>query len=90
VFAVAGEDPVVVGQRVGAADLCGLLTGQRRIGPHPTLPLEADSPLVEATHKAHLLVHLDEFVLGEVGHVDALANAARFVEYLYSFVGIAL
>jgi hypothetical protein len=60
VFAILVENPVVVTQRVGRSDLCGLLSRQRRVRPHATLPLEAHCPLVEVASQFHFSIHRDE------------------------------
>jgi len=84
VLAVRGDHPVVLVERGRGADLRALLSGQRRIRPHPPLPLEAHGATVEVPRQPHVPVHLDERLVVEVRHVaDDLAalveNADRIV-----------
>jgi hypothetical protein len=54
------------------------------------LTLEAHRPLVEVAGEAHLPVHVDEGLVGEIGNLPALPNPALGVEDLYPLVGIVL
>jgi hypothetical protein len=80
VFAVLVEDPVVVRQRVRRADLCPLLSRGGGEGADPTLSLDVDRSLVEVARQAHVPVHADERLVGEVGHRLLVDDVAVLVQ----------
>jgi len=86
VLAVLVAQPVLAIEGVGTADLCALLTRQRRVGAGPPLALEADRPLVEPAGKPHLLVHRQQFLVVDVRNRRARDDAAIGVEHAHPIV----
>ena len=80
-LAVAGEDPVVVVERVGGAGLDRLVVPEDRVGADPALAVVDDRALVVRPQQHERAVQLDEIVVGEaldlpVGDRVAVADHA--------------
>jgi hypothetical protein len=78
VLAIAGEEPILGLEGVGAAHLGGLLAEQRGIGPQAPLPLQGQGALVEEAPRDHPAVeHLK--IMGLEPQLDDIRRVGRAV-----------
>ena len=80
VFAVAGDHPVGVVQHVGGAEGGGFLTHVLGEGAHATGALQLEGDLVEFSADHHVLVELEEVLIGDEVFSECLVERTVFVE----------
>lgn len=71
------DNPVVVCEREGTGDLCGLLADGGGEGSEFTAPLERNRSLVEATRPFHVLVQRQQFVVARIWEYRFVDGAIR-------------
>jgi hypothetical protein len=80
VLAIAGNEPVVLVEGVRRAERGGFLSHVLGIGAHAAGALELEGDLVEVTADRHVLVQLDEILIGDQVLAELGVELAMLVE----------
>ena len=80
VLAVAGDEPILLVERVSGTQTGGLLPHVLRVGTHATGTLKAKGNIVKATTREHGLVELDEVGVRDETLAELLVEVPMLVE----------